>query len=208
MTLRTQHVSKWMCKWWTSLWFIEIPLINYLALIWTLKCWNYTLTLNNVLLSNDKAMIKLLLLLVALHVQILASDSFSLFHSVSLFTICEHIYSLFQVSDLLNVAFNSHLSLTAGQLEILRLLHVQAFKGKSLSLSFCLRLTPLFAHLFLLFWMPTSPHLHPPVSMPFCNRLVSITKGGLDICWWMSMAAGSLMDSAVECAPGRSALAN
>lgn len=135
MTLRTQHVSKWMCKWWTSLWFIEIPLINYLALIWTLKCWNYTLTLNIVLLSNDKAMIKLLLLLVALHVQILASDSLSLFHSVSLFTICEHIYSLFHVSDLLNVAFNSHLSLTAGQLEILQLLHVQAFKGKSISLS-------------------------------------------------------------------------
>lgn len=51
-----------------------------------------------------------------------------------LFNICEHIYSLLQVSDLLNVAFNSHLILTAGQLEILQLLHVQAFKGKTLSL--------------------------------------------------------------------------
>lgn len=119
------------------------------------------MTLNTVLLLDDK---EKLFLLVALHVQILASDSLSLSLSVSPFTICEHIYSLFQVSDLLNVAFNSHLSLTAGQLEILQLLHVQAFKGKSLSLS--VSVSPLNSHTFFIILNANVPPLpHPPACL-------------------------------------------
>lgn len=113
------------------------------------------------------------------------------------------------------MAFNSHLILTAGQLEILQLLHVQAFKGKPLSfpLSFFLSLSlPFQSHpsiltpFFYYSECQRAPPLPPPVSMPLCNRLVSITKGGLDICWWMSMAAGSLTDSAARmCARALSA---